>query len=230
MKTKLWVIALMATAMMSPGLPVQADSVLNVLAEAKTCPYEDQTAGYGGQRGSCTFNCPAPAGTFTGTIDADDRSATVSVTASCGSHDTHCSDTDTCTTNPVGYSGQHVGNCKGDSDEWTDNGIYINCWANVEDDPAGPQPECVIIILGICIEHPGRAPQALIDYLGEFCQPNGCKDGLAGVAHRATAMIMILGDLVVAIVCDAASYADVGACEFALPEVWMDETGYHWMI
>lgn len=138
-------------ALVLPGLmPAQAD-VLDVV-ETERCPWEDDSGGMWGKDGKCTFTCKAPAGAMTGDVDADDRTASVSVTATCGVHDGHCSDDDYCKIDPpVHYEGGGEGLCTGSSDEVFDQGLYFNCWTNLEDNGGGD--ECLVDD-PICVEVP----------------------------------------------------------------------------
>ncbi len=191
------------------------------LADAASCPYEDQTKGWGGQAGSCAFECPGPAGTFNLQVQADDKDATVSGTASCGPHDIHCDGQKSCTTTG-GYSGTQAGTCSGDSDEFADSGLYINCSANGEDGSVGgggdPPEQCILTKpIKVCHD-PGSTPPRLAAMFGLcarlLCNIDDSELTIADPSGLAGVHLYALDGHGAGAICD-----DTGACRLVDPLV-----------
>lgn len=107
--------------------------------KAAPCPYEDQTAGMGGQSGTCTFSCAV--GPFSLRVSADDSDAGVSGTGSCGGGGAHCTGTGSC--DGVGRATEATtGTCSGDSDEMWDSGLYVSCSAEAGSAGISLPPVC----------------------------------------------------------------------------------------
>lgn len=208
--------------------------------QAGDCPYEDQSGGFGGQSGSCSFDCPGGAGTLTASIDADDAQAQVSVTGSCGVHDAHCSGMNSCSSSAA-YSGSHDGSCSGDSDEVWDSGIYINCYANAEDSgPDGGEYCPVTKPVLVCVQPPPigapkelrRLPSGLVESIGElelrflnFFTGDGGDHYLWETVGSTSAHMFIKGESTIGIIC----HSD-GICFEAQPTRSVHEGGVTWSL
>lgn len=114
----------------------------DVRAPEGTCEYEDQSGGFGGQSGTCTFSCKENQ-FITASATADDEDADVSVSGTCDGVTARCSgespNTHTCSEDSlpdITGGSDLAGKCSGDSDEFIDSGFYMACGA--ADHPDGP--------------------------------------------------------------------------------------------
>lgn len=151
------------------------------------CIDEDQTGGTGGQSVRCTFHCPAPAGTVSIDVRADDKDATVSGTATCPGGAVHCDGKKSCSDDGT-YESEGAGACSADSDEWFDSGLYVWCGANEAGThtctPASCEPTqwCPITEpVEVCIDPSSVVPERYADRLSHLLEQLGDPELLCGV-------------------------------------------------
>lgn len=131
-------LAMLAVPMVSAQTTIGSDSIVQMAKEpAKSCSYEDQSWGVGGQGGTCTFTCEDH-DAISVSVEADNQDASVSGTGDCGGINVHCTGTGSCSDTQV-YSDNGQGTCSGDSDEAVDSGFYMGCSASTTGEPPNPE-------------------------------------------------------------------------------------------
>lgn len=103
------------------------------------CTDSDQSGGFGGQHVSCTFSCPAGPGSIAVSVDADDSDAQVAGDAKCGGASAHCSGKNQCSAADT-FTNAGEGKCDGESDEFYDSGLYVECTVTTATSPDLPTP------------------------------------------------------------------------------------------
>jgi hypothetical protein len=99
-------------------------------ATERECNAEDNTGGMGGQHVECTFRC-TEGDLLTVEVEAMDGDADVSGTADCGGTSAHCTGDRTCVgTDGPARRAQDGGECEGNSNEFWDSGLYVECRAD----------------------------------------------------------------------------------------------------
>lgn len=146
------IIAILAVTGIS--MPVQSAGIIPTETLDLSCTDEDQSGGLGGQKVKCEYRCEKDMSVRI-YAEADDDDAEVSASSECGTATLHCSGEGAtpykCSDKERTTESQAEADCKADSDEAIDSGLYVECEAFlvVDDDCVADCPPsywCPVVI------------------------------------------------------------------------------------